>query len=120
MVSISSYTLTSPMADEHRRLASKVAVIDTTTSRTITAADHGKRIWFTNASTINVTVPSGLPIWFECELAQDGTGQVVVAAGAGATVSAYSGWLKTAGKGAGGVLAAKQQGVFRLFGQPTA
>ena len=48
--SITSYVLSSAMADEHRRLASKYAVIDATTARTISASDHGKRIWFTNGS----------------------------------------------------------------------
>lgn len=117
--SISDYALSSAMADEHRRLATKIAVIEASTARTLTSADHGKRIWCTNGSTVNITVPAGLVDYFECEIVQDGAGQVVVAAGSGATLNAYSGWLKTAGQGAGATLAAKQQDTFRLFGQLT-
>lgn len=121
MAGITSYALSSTFADEHRRLASKYAVIDATTTRTLTAADHGKRIWFTSGSTVNVTVPSGLPAWFECEMVQKGAGQVVVAAGAGATLNAYSGWLKSAGQWAGMTLAnTGETDKFALFGAITA
>lgn len=118
--SITSYTLSSPMADEHRRLACKYAVVDSSTARTLTASDHGKRIWFTNASTVNVTVPSGLPEYFECEMVQKGSGQVVVAAGSGATLNSYSGWLKSAGQWAGMTLAnTGGTDTFALMGQLT-
>lgn len=118
--SITSYSLSSPMADEHRRLASKYAVIDATTARTLTAADHGKRIWFTNASTVNITVPAGLPAWFECDVIQKGAGQLVFAAGAGATLNAYSGWLKSAGQWAGFTVAnAGEADKYAIMGQLT-
>ena len=121
MASITSYTLASTLADEHRRLASKYAVIETTTSRTLTSADHGKRIWCTNASTVNITVPAGLVSYFECEIIQKGTGQVVVAAGSGATVNSYSGWLKSAGQWAGMSLAnTGETDKYALIGQLTA
>lgn len=119
--SITSYVLSSAMADEHRRLASKYAVIDATTARTLTSADHGKRIWFTNAGTVNITVPAGLVAWFECELIQKGAGQLVVAAGAGATLNSYSGWLKSAGQWGGLTLAnTGETDKFALFGALTA
>lgn len=119
--SITSYALSSAMADEHRRLASKYAVLETTTARTLTSADHGKRIWCTNASATTITVPSGLQAWFECEIVQKGTGQVTVSAGSGVTLNAYSGWVKTAGQWAGATLAnTGGTDTFALMGQLTA
>jgi len=99
--SISSYALSSPMADELRRLLSRYAVLETSTARTLTSADHGKTIFTTNGSATTITVPSGLPSYFECDIVQKGAGQITVAAGSGVTVSSYSSWLKTAGQQAG-------------------
>lgn len=104
-MSIADYSLSSTMANEHRRLGSKYAKVVTDATYTVLAADHGRRLWFTNGSTVNITVPSGLPSWFECEAVQKGAGQLVFAAGPGATLSSYSGWLKTAGQHAGVTLA---------------
>ena len=119
--SITSYVLSSSMADEHRRLASKYAVIVADATLTILASHHGKRLWFTNGSTVNITVPSGLPAWFECEMVQKGAGQLVVAAGAGVTLNAYSGWLKSLGQWGGITLAnTGETDKFALFGALTA
>ncbi len=104
-MTIADYALSSTMAGEHRRLASKYAKIVPDATYTILAADLGRRLWFTSGSTVNITVPSGLPAWFECEIVQKGAGQLVFAAGPGATLSAYSGWLKSAGQHAGMILA---------------
>lgn len=120
-IGISNYLLSSTMADEHRRLASRYARTVPDATYTVVAADHGRRLWFTNASTINVTVPAGLQAWFECELVQKGAGQVVVAAGSGVTLNAYSGWLKSAGQWAGITLAnTGETDKFSLFGALTA
>ena len=99
--SITSYTLSSAMSDEHRRLASKVATLETTTARTLTASDHGKTVFTTNAAATTITVPAGLPSYFECQIVQKGTGQITVSAGSDVTVSSYSGWAKTVGQHAG-------------------
>lgn len=100
-VSVTTYALTSPMADEFRRLSTRYAVLETSTARTLTAADHGKTIFTTNASATAITVPAGLPSYFECDIVQKGAGQITVSAGSGVTVSSYSGWRKTAGQQAG-------------------
>lgn len=97
-MSLATYTLTEPMADELRRRACMYAKVVTGTTLTITIADRHRRLFFTNASTVNVTVPSGLPADFECELVQKGAGQIVVAAGSGAQVDSYSGWAKSLGQ----------------------
>ena len=46
------------------------------TTYTLVAADLGKQIVFTNSSAITVTIPSGLPTGFNCEVLQQGAGQV--------------------------------------------
>lgn len=104
-MALPDYPVTSGMADELRRRACKLALAVTAATLTITIAHRGRRLFFTNASTINVTVPSGLPVDFECELIQKGAGQIVVAAGAGAQVDSYSGWKKSLGQQAQMVLA---------------
>lgn len=68
-------------------------VTDATTSRTLSASDAGKTIYFTSASAVTVTAPSGLGAAFQCEIIQGGAGKVTVAAGAGTTVNSPSGFL---------------------------
>lgn len=77
-------------------------VIDSGTSRTLSADDNGKVIFFTSGSAIALGVPSGLPVGFACGIVQAGTGQITVAivALSGVTLDALSGAVKTAGKGA--------------------
>lgn len=58
----------------------------------ITAADNGKIIQSTSASTITVTIPSGLPTGFNCTFIQMGTGQITFSG----TYLNRSGFTKTA------------------------
>jgi hypothetical protein len=75
-----------------------VVTTDTTTARTITAADENVILLFTNAGAITVTVPEDatedLPIGFLCHLYQMGAGQVTIAEDGIATANASIG-LKT-------------------------
>jgi hypothetical protein len=50
--------------------------VQTGTSYTITQSDIGKQIICTNASAITITIPSGLTTDFNCEVMQQGIGQV--------------------------------------------
>ena len=54
----------------------------TGTTYTILASDDGKHVKLSNASSIAVTVPNGLPTGFACLLTQIGAGQVTVSGGA--------------------------------------
>lgn len=68
------------------------------TTYTLVAADMGKLIWFTSASAVTLTIPSGLPTGFNCLLMQTGAGQVTWSA-SGTTLVMRAGFTKTAGPG---------------------
>ena len=70
--------------------------LQTGTAYTLQATDNGKVVEFSNASAITVTVPSSLPVAFNCLLAQVGAGQVTFVAGSGATQRQSLGLTKTA------------------------
>ena len=64
-------------------------------SYTLTAADNGKIITFSNACT--VTVPSTLFAGYNCFLLQAGAGQVTIAGATGVTINNRRTLTKTAG-----------------------
>lgn len=72
-------------------------VTETTTSRTLSAADNGKIIYCTNAGATTITCASGLGKGFSCTIIQGGTGKVTVAAG-GQTLVSYSSLFSTMGQ----------------------
>jgi Trp operon repressor len=90
--------------------------IQTGTSYTIQASDCGRVITFNNASTITVTVPSGLGADFNCNLIQIGVGGVVVV-GSGATVNTFTGNPQLLGQWSSAFLYAVSANVFMLGGQ---
>lgn len=69
------------------------------TTYTLAPSDNGFVLAFTNASAINLTIPSGLGSPFSCLIIQTGTGQITWIA-FGTTVTNRSGFTKTAGQGA--------------------
>lgn len=75
-------------------------VTDASTSRTLTEADAGCKILFTNGSAVTVTVPPDAAARFRdgtvIVLQQSGAGQVTVAGGAGVTVNAEGGLVASA------------------------
>ena len=77
---------------------SSIIVTDSTTARTLSAADNGKIIYFTNASAITVTTASGLGQGFSCALIQGGTGQITIAQGAGCTLASFMSAYKSIGQ----------------------
>ena len=72
-------------------------IISVTTSRALATADNGAVLEVNSASAVTLTVPSTLPVGFNCIVSQVGAGQVTVAAGTSATVTAYQG-AKTPGQ----------------------
>ena len=65
----------------------------TGTSYTLLSTDNGKIVTLSNASSITLTVPSGLGAGFSCMLMQIGAGQVTIAASS-TTLNAVGGALK--------------------------
>ncbi|XZF15444.1 beta strand repeat-containing protein [Chitinophagaceae bacterium MMS25-I14] len=63
---------------------------------TLQASDNGSILEFNSASGITLTVPSGLPLGFQCSITQLGAGTVTVAAGTGVTLKNAYNYTKTA------------------------
>jgi len=66
----------------------------TGTSYTLLSTDNGKLITLSNAAAITLTIPAGLGVGFNCELAQLGAGQVTITA-SGTTLNSSGGLLTT-------------------------
>lgn len=81
------------------------------------STDNGKIITLTNALPITLTCPAGLDAAFACTIIQGGVGQVTVAAGVGATLSAYSGLVNLAGQYAAAMIIAPTANNFVVSGQ---
>ena len=67
-----------------------------TASYTLTPSDNGKIIEINSASAVNLTVPTGLPVGFQCSVTQLGAGQITFVAGAGMVVRNAYNYAKTA------------------------
>lgn len=79
-------------------LTSGGIVTDAGTSRTLSAADNGRVIYFTSGSSITVTTASGLGAGFSCVIIQGGAGQITVQQGGGTTLVSFGSLVKTAGQ----------------------
>lgn len=88
------------------------------TAYTVTSADNGTVLSFTNGSAIAVTIPAGLGARFSCEIIQSGAGQITFT-GSGATVNAFNSCNKTMGQHAEAVLVATAPDVLNLGGNIT-
>lgn len=119
MPQIDTYAIGSDTAKQFRRLALGTINAQTGTTYTVLASDNGNTITLSNTNPITLTVPSGLGADFQCRILQISTGQVTVT-GSGATINAYSGWVKLAGQHAGATLIATAANVFNLSGNLTA
>ena len=80
------------------QLASNGITTDATTTRTLSAADNGKVLYFTSASAVTVTTAVSLGAGFSCTIIQGGAGQITVAQGASTTLVSYGSLVKTAGQ----------------------
>ena len=77
---------------------SSCIVTDATTSRTLSASDNGKVLYFTSGSAISVTTASGLGAGFSCLLIAGGAGQITIVQGASTTRVNRSSQYKSAGQ----------------------
>jgi hypothetical protein len=60
-------------------------------SRDFAQSDNGASIVSTSESAITLTIPTGLVLGFNCSIIQKGSGQVLIAAGAGVSLNAPDG-----------------------------
>ena len=79
------------------QLNANAFITEATTARTLSAADNGKIIYCTSASTTTITCAAGLGNGFSCTIIQGGAGKVTVAAG-GQTLVSYSSLFSTMGQ----------------------
>lgn len=80
--------------------ANYLVSISTSTATAVTPvlAQSGMTMRMTAAGTVTVTLPAALPVGFNITFMQAGTGQIVFAAGAGASLVNRSGHTRTAGQ----------------------
>lgn len=69
--------------------------LQTGTTYTIQASDHGKVVEFNNASAITVTLPNNMVVGFNCQIRQVGGGRVTLVAASGAVIRSSSVAVKT-------------------------
>jgi hypothetical protein len=106
-------------SDTGYRISSSAFNTQTGTTYTFIAADNGEIVTFNNGSTITVTVPTGLPVGFNCTAIQLGTGLVGFTAASGVTLNAYASGLKIAGQHGSAALISYASNVYNLSGTLT-
>jgi hypothetical protein len=106
-------------SDTGYRISSSAFNTQTGTTYTFIAADNGEIVTFNNGSTITVTVPTGLPVGFNCTAIQLGVGQVGFTAASGVTLNAYASGLKIAGQHGSAALISYTSNVYNLSGTLT-
>lgn len=88
------------------------------TAYALSAADDGMLLYCTADTAVTITT-AALPAAFSCMVIQGGAGQVSIAAGAGTTVAAFGGMVKTAGQYAALTVFAPVADTFIVSGQTT-
>jgi hypothetical protein len=88
----------------------------TGTTYTFTNNDCGKVLTFNNASAITVTIPTGLPLGFNCTVIQLGAGQVGFTNAAGVTLQSYGNQYKLIGQHASATLFEYSTNIVNLSG----
>lgn len=97
-VSVTNLTSGKTVASIGYQLESGGIITESTTSRTLSAADNGKVIYCTNGSTTTITTATTLGAGFSCTIIQGGAGKVTVAQGASTTLVSYSSLFSTMGQ----------------------
>lgn len=95
---------------------SAAIVNSTSTTYTLSSSDAGKLISIEHASTITVTVPTGLDVGFNCSFLQKGAGSLDFSASNGVTLNNRQSYTKTAGQYAMATLIAYEANKFVLTG----
>jgi hypothetical protein len=106
-------------SDTGYRISSSAFNTQTGTTYTFIAADNGEIVTFNNGSTITVTVPTGLPVGFNCTAIQLGAGQVGFTAASGVTLNSYLSQYKILGQHGAATLISYTTNVYNLSGNLT-
>lgn len=88
----------------------------TGTTYSLLAADNGEIIvWNSASSGVTLTIPSGLPVGFNCTVIQTGTASIGIT-GSGTTLNSFEGKLRTAGQHAAVSIISYSSNVFNIAG----
>jgi hypothetical protein len=103
-------------SDAGYRITSNAINAQTGTTYTFLSSDNGKVVTFNNGSTTTVTIPTGLPVGFNCTAIQLGAGQVGFTAASGVTMNAYASAYKISGQHGAAALISYTTNIFNLSG----
>ena len=103
-------------SDTGYRISSSAINSQTGTTYTFLTADNGEVITFNNASAITVTIPTGLPVGFNCTAIQLGAGQVGFTGAAGVTLNSYGSLLKIAGQHGAATVISYSSNIYNIAG----
>ena len=95
---------------------SAAIVNSTSTTYTLSSSDAGKLIAIEHASTIMITVPTGLGAGFNCSFLQKGAGSLDFSASNGVTLNNRQSYTKTAGQYAMATVVAYEENKLVLTG----
>jgi hypothetical protein len=103
-------------SDTGYRITSNAINAQTGTTYAFLTTDNGKIVTFNNASTTTVTIPTGLPVGFNCTAIQLGAGQVGFTAASGVTMNAYASGFKVSGQHGAAAVISYSTNIFNLSG----
>ena len=103
-------------SDTGYRITSNAINAQTGTSYTLTGTDNGKIVTFNNSSAVTVTIPTGLPVGFNCTAIQLGAGQVGFTNAAGLTMQSYGNQYKMIGQHASATIIEYTTNIVNLSG----
>jgi len=89
-------------------------ILDSSTSRTLSAGDNGAIISFTSGSAITLNMAGSLGA-FNCAILQEGAGQITFAAN-GQTMTVAGGMTKTDSAGSAALVLSRASGTFFISG----
>ena len=88
----------------------------TGTTYTFLSGDNGKILTFNNGSAVTVTIPTNLPVGFNCTAIQLGAGQVGFTAASGVTMNAYASGFKISGQHGAASIISYATNIFNVSG----
>ena len=103
-------------SDTGYRISSSAINTQTGTTYSVLSTDNGEILTFNNGSAITVTIPTGLPVGFNCTAIQLGAGQVGFTAAAGVTLNSYGGLLKLAGQHGAATIISYSSNIYNIAG----
>jgi len=103
-------------SDTGYRITSNAIKAQTGTTYTFLESDNGKVLTFNNGSAVTVTIPTALPVGFNCTAIQLGAGQVGFTAASGLTLQSYGSQYRLIGQHASATIIEYSENIVNLSG----